>query len=221
MEPVKSFKQPWDLWQHNKLTVYGEAYKDNPKARPSLRYKVYENNPRFSLYLNDGKNNKPIAFSLDPYIANELFVLIKRVIANKETSRISMDIIGKRDWLGNQYEKPTAVAKLHVGRDSEGVVYIAFQAKEIKLVKFPMMGSYWRTYSDEANEKLNKVILSEITAEAWANTLRDLTASFIVMHAKEKVINKPGNNKGGSWNKTESSSTESSSSFAEAEDVDF
>ncbi len=144
MSDGKQFKKPWDIWQHGKLQIYGEAWKEN-KQRPSMKISMWNNNPRFIIYMNNDSATakKSISFALDTYIAGDLTELMKDCIRKKDPSRVGVELKAKRDHRGGTYEKPTVVAKIFLGRDTDGVMYIAFQAKGEALAKFPMLPSFW------------------------------------------------------------------------------
>ena len=224
-EPARQFKQPWSIWAHNKLTLYGEPWKDkeNPTKkgnnRPSLKYKVWENNPRFNVYMNNGLSTKTIPFALDTYIAYALFELVQ-VIANdteRKATRYAFELKSKRDHKGNVYDKPTSVAKIYIGRDNEGVMYICFHAKGEDIAKFPFEDSYWASLTDSSGEACKKDFLSELRAKAWANALRELTSVYTVVFGKEKVIQGGNDKKTGSWNKSKPEETDDEF----GEDVEF
>lgn len=207
-----NFKPEWNIFSHSKLSIQGEAWEKGGKDKPSLRFKVHANNPRFSVYMNDGRNSKPIPFALDPIIFQELIQVIRMVVASKEPSRYSFELKSGYDHRGNRTDKPAPVAKIYVGRDAESVVYIGFHAKEEKLAKFPFTPSYYAEILDAAGEKLTRELGSEIRAIAWSNALDALVGPFMVVHGKEPA-EKPGQgggkNKGGGWGKPAEKATTS------------
>lgn len=219
MSDNKQFQEKWNLLKHSKYTLHGEAWKDN-KKRPSLRMVLWENNPRFRLYLNDDKNKGSIPFALDPVILQEFFGLIRYVTTNKETSRFSYDIKSKNDHRGVKFDKPTTIEKIFVGRDSEGVVFIAFMAKDMPLAKFPFTHSPWAELYDASGEKLSPVKLSEMRANAWVDAMNLILGQVMVTEGKEYIKNDQSNNKkSGTWSGNKPSAP-SSNDFG-SEDIDF
>ncbi len=225
MSDGKQFKKPWDIWQHGKLQIYGEAWKEN-KQRPSMKISMWNNNPRFIIYMNNDSPTakKSISFALDTYIAGDLTELMKDCIRKKDPSRVGVELKAKRDHRGGTYEKPTVVAKIFLGRDTDGVMYIAFQAKGEALAKFPMLPSFWAELVGENGEPMDKPYASELRARTWCKTLDGLIQVATIVNAKDQSTHKGGDNKGGSWNKSKSSDDDSGhgSEFGgAAEDIDF
>lgn len=189
-------KPKWTIFSHAKLRLSGEAWDPkNQKHRPSLMYKVHNNNPRFLVYMNNDKDQGAQSFALDPYIAGQIFQMVEMVTAKKEPSRLSIEL--KSSWIGGaRQEKPVVTGKIMVGRGDDSVVYVAFQSKGKDLARFPFVESYFATMKDETGEQLNVASASEICARAWADTLKGLTYSYMVVHGKEPA-ERPGSGKGG------------------------
>lgn len=187
--------QKWTIFSHAKLRLSGEPWdKTNPKERPSLMYKVVNNNPRFLLYMNDGKNNNGIPFALDAQIAFQLFTMVEMAVADKDPSRYSLELKGSF-VNGQRQDKPVVVGRIHVGRDTEGVVFIAFQGKGLEAAKFVFRANYFASIHNAEGELLEQRKCSEIVATAWADLMRGLTTSYMVVHGKEPE-NKPGSGGG-------------------------
>ena len=201
MSDNNRFKQPWTIWTHAKLGLTGEEWKENPGNRPGVKFKIHNNNPRFNMYLNDGKYDKAIGFNMDPFIIQEIFEVIRRTVASQEPDRTYWELLSGWDHRGNKTDKPGPVAKIFVGRDSDGVVYIAFQAKGESLAKFPFVPSYYASLHGADGEKLCKKKASEIRAIAWVKGLDAIIGPFMAVHGKEPE-QKPGSGGGGNQNKS-------------------
>lgn len=204
------FAAPWNIFSNNKFNLTGEQWKD-AKGRPNLKYRVVNNNPRFLVYMNDDKVQKPIPFALDPIIIQEVFQVVRHVVATKEPTRFAFELKSSYDHRGGRTEKPAPVSKIFIGRDSEGVCYIAFQAKGEQLAKFSFTPSYYADLISATGEKVEKELASEIRAIAWVNALDSITGAFMVVHGKEPE-NKPGSGGGydnkkktGDWGKPKAS----------------
>lgn len=218
MSEVNKFAAPWTIFTHNKLKISGEEWKDNKGNRPSLSFRVVNNNPRFLVYMNDLKKTKPIPYVLDSYIFGDICAIVRHVVQDKKPSRWTFVIKSGYDHRGNKTEKVAPVAKIFVGRDSDNAVYIAFQAKDEALTKFPFTPSYYAEIQDAAGEKITKEFGSELRALSWANTLEQISNMYLVVHGKEPK-EKPGNGKTtGSWGKKESVSVSDDEWDA---DIDF
>ena len=178
-----NFKPAWNVFSMAKLRLYGERWEN--KKSPSLLYTIHNNNPRFRVYMNDDKVSKPIAFALDPYILEDLLCAIEAAIRNPKPSRNSLEIKSSYDHHGNKTDKPATVSKIIFGRDTSDVCYIAFQAKGEEVATFPFTPSYYAVFTNESGETLDKSTASEYRGQGWVNTIRGLTAAFLVKEAKE------------------------------------
>lgn len=209
---TNKFKQPWTLFDHPKFALYGEPWKKEEKDKPALKYKIHENNPRFRVYMNDGSATAargPIAFALDPYIFNDLMELILLVASDRNPTRYTMEIKAGWDHKGQKLDKVGPVSKIFVGRDAEGIIYLAFQARGENIAKFPLLPSFFAELQDPNGEKLTKEIASEIRARSYVKTLSQATSAWMAVHGKEPAEKhgSGGNkNKTGSWSKEEKTS---------------
>jgi len=216
------FAQPWTIFSHAKYNLQGEAWGEGGK-KPTLKVVMHNNNPRFRVYMNNGdKNSGAIPFSLDPIILQELFQVIRHVVADKQPSRFSFELKSSYDHRGNKTDKPGPVAKIFVGRDSDGVIYLAVQAKGEALAKFPFLDSFFAELRDATGEKVSKDFASEVRALAWVNAIDGLVGAYSVVHGKEPD-EKPGSgggnrNKSGGWGGKPQASSQSADWGA---DVDY
>lgn len=205
MSDYQGQRPAWTIWNHNKLRLQGEKW-EGEKGRPSLHYKMVNNNPRFNIYPNKEGQSKPVPFAADFHISNQVFELVKMVAAETENSRYSFSI--KAMWqYGKKLDQPTVVSKIIVGRDSTGVIYIAFQERNKDLYKFPFLPSFFAEIEDSNGEPLNKAAASNLVAIAWATGFQNMTAAYMVVEGKEPPkrdgggYNGGGGNGGGGYNK--------------------
>jgi hypothetical protein len=204
-------QQPWNIFDHWQLALAGEEWPDQKGKKPSLKFVVHENNARFRLYMRDGKVKDAIPFKLDPHIFGQLCEALLMIAADKNPNRIMMDIKSGYDHKNNKTEKPGTVAKLWAGRDSDGVIYLALQAKGEQMVKFPFLPSWFADLHGADGEKLDKGIASELCTRSYVNNMRTMMINYMVAFGKapkEKPGsgkgysgNSGGNNKSGDWNK--------------------
>lgn len=201
MSEQNKFKAQWTIFNHSKFSLTGEPWEPNGKEKPSLKFKIHENNPRFMVYMNDNKNKGPIAYALDPIIFQEFAAVLRYVISDKKPNRFGFELKSSYDHRGNRTEKPGPVSKIYVGRNGEGEVYIGFHAKGEALAKFPFTPSWYADLTDANGEKVTKEFGSEIRGTGWINALEAVVGPYMAVHGKEPA-EKPGSgnkNTKGNW----------------------
>lgn len=211
MAEQNRFQQPWNIWQATKLRLNGDAWdKSNPKERPNVSLHVVNNNPRFRLYMNNGKVQKPIAFALDPFILEGLFSALVSICDDNNPNRYTLELKAYYDHHGNHSDKPTSVSKIMVGRDSNGIVYIAFQAKGEDIAKFSFISSYYAVLLGSNGESLDVVKASEFMAKGWIRLLSNMVSSYLVVEGKEPPPKKDNNNYNNNNNQNNNQSNQQS-----------
>lgn len=186
MSDVK-FKAKFNIFKFNKFTLYGKKWKGGDKA-PSLALGIYQNNPRFVLYLNNGSYDKGITMALDPIIFTEIMNEIIDVSTDREMKphRATWDLKNKYDHR-RKYDQLTVVGQIHVGRDSEGLVFLAVKANGEDMCKFEFTPSWFAPQKDSTGETTAANISSGSRARAWAEHLKGLLMAYLAAHGEEPV----------------------------------
>lgn len=179
----QQFKPKWNPLKFKKLRLYGVQWAN--KKSPMLAVDVYDNNPRFKIYLNNGSYDKAITLALDPVIMQMALDLLIDISNTDGPQRYHMDVMSYRDHRGNKYDKPSAVGRLHFGRDNEGVVFMAVVAKGEEAAKFRFGQQYYAPISDDSGEKLPAGPASSRHARAWAGLIRAMLENNIVVNSVE------------------------------------
>ena len=198
------FRTPWNIWNASKLRMYGEPWdKSSPRDSPNVSLHIVNNNPRFRVYMNDGVNKGPISYTLDPIKVYTFFEAILHAGKNKEPSRVGFELKSTFDHKGRQTDKPAPVSKIFVGRNSDGIIFMAFQAKGEKAAVFNFKSDYYAVLLGSDGEALDPKLASELTARGWVELLKQMVGPFLVVHGKEPP--KRENNNGNSNNDSSTS----------------
>lgn len=191
-------RPPWNIWDLAKLRMQGEAWdKSNLKERPNVALHIVNGNPRFRVYMNDGGNNKAISFALDPAKAYSILEAVNHFSRNKDSSRISLELKSSYDHKGGRTDKPSVVSEIFVGRNSDGIVYIAFRAKGEKTAVFNFKSDYFAVLKGADGEALDPVLESELTSRGWAKLLESMIGSYLTARTTEPPKRTPPNGGGG------------------------
>ena len=177
----------WDIFKVPALKLYGSPWDpaDRMKA-PSIQVHVTNCSPRMKLYMNDGSENKAYSFNLKPASMFAFFEAIKTVATSEEPDKIGWQIKSNFPHSGPRTEKPTIISTLSVGRDNEGVVYLAFQVKGLQVAKFPFgSSSFFEEMIGPDGEKLNPVTASSICAKGWVTLFSELITTHLAVRSKE------------------------------------
>ena len=202
------FKPKWNPFKFKKLRLYGAK---GPSGKsPTITMDVWENNPRFKLYLNNGSFDKPITMATDPFINQTILLLIEDVAKDDTPQRFSVDIKGFRDHRGNRYDKATPIARIHIGRGDDGVVFIAFQPKGEEPAKFVFGQQWYAPIMDSSGEEMAPQKMSSLHARAWAGLYRAMFENNIITNSVEP---KPKDGQGGGGNNSYSSGGGGSADF--------
>lgn len=194
----------WSVLDLAKLRLSGKPWnKDDPKLRPSLQVYFGKNgNPRIRVYMNDGAmGNASTSINLDPPHFFALLEDLKQISEVEESNRHQWGVKA-RFKNGRQLEKPEVIAKVSVGRDSEGVVYLAVATDTSKTAIFPFQTNYWFELLGADGEKLDARKASNIMASSWVKWMHDLYIALLAKLTKEEVSESrnggaPSNNSGG------------------------
>lgn len=192
----------WNILSHGKLQLSGDPWdKSNYKQRPSLSIHVFSNNPRLRVYMNDGRTAKPLSYKTTSYTLEAIFEAIIHFSNKKEPGFHTVTIEDWRDMQGRQLDKKTIVGYITIGRDNEGVMFIATQAgKNDPIAKFPFMMDFYSDMLGMDGEKLDPRLASSYHARGWVTLNRKLISDYISLHGKEVVKKPPPNSNSGGNN---------------------
>lgn len=175
----------WTIWNHNKLRLAGVPWDSSkPKDRPSCMTKVVNNNPRFNVYMNNGRDDRPQSYKVDPHIFFAIMETIHKVADTPKQTRWEFEL--KTSFPGGQrVDTPVIDGKIIVGRDGDGLVFIGFIKHKKDLAKFNFIPSYWAGLNGEGIDGDPKIESSNIMAKGWATQMSELVGAYLVHDAKE------------------------------------
>jgi hypothetical protein len=171
-----------------KLRLSAEPVSGSRK-RPSLSFPVIFNNPRIDVYTNveNDKNRGIISAKMDTPTFYQLMDLVISVANHDGEVKYTIDNFApdKTPNEGGGYQKrdPIKQSTTVIGKDKEGVVYIAILDAEPDRpkIRFPFsLGIYHKL--TRAGQGLTKGEESALAAKAWARLLADLTGH--VLHSE-------------------------------------
>lgn len=182
-----SFRPQFTIFDAKKLVIYGKRWDESKRDAPAFRTKMYDNNPRFALRLNNNKFNDNITIALNPRIFFQIMDTIREVAndVTNEVTRFSWEIKSYRNHRREQYDKPTVVSKVYVGRDKEGSVYIALHPVGEDLAKFPFGSDFYAIMIGADGEPLSAAVGSNIAARAYANLSEQMVSHYMVNNPAE------------------------------------
>lgn len=181
-----------------KLRLNGDIVK-GARRPSSLAILMMSNQLRVRCYTNleTDKNNGLIEAKMDAPTAYGMFELIQKVI-HEDQPGIKYGLECKAPINGD-WRNPTLETTLWVGRDDEGVVYIGVISADSSrpMLKFPLVSTDFHNFLDANKKPLGKKVSSEIYGQGWLNLMRNLCASVMDTHFKERETKKKEGGQGG------------------------
>lgn len=182
-----------------KLKLVGERV-NGGKKNPTLGIQVYKNNPRITVRTNVegdkdyGKINAP----MDSPTFFALMALIRQVADGPSGKRYSIDNKNFTFAMGKRSERPVVISTTFVGKNEEGVVYIAVVADGRPKIQFPFLSSSYHVMRTADGSELSKAEASVCYAKGYATMMENLVPHIL---ANEFEVNDFGNKGGGNNNR--------------------
>lgn len=202
---------PWTMLRSQKLKLRG-AKNDQGKSA-SLGLGFWQDCPRFSLFMNNGKNlNKEtgreqgVTVGLAPIDFEMILQAIRTVAtAAPETSpKFVFNCKNSYDHRGNSFNPPQVTATVFVYRNKQQAVTIAIQPRDEDMFSFVFGSDFFGFIQDGSGEEVSLRVLSEMGAMAYVNYVSQFMVMYALHHATEpqqkerKPFNK-GQGGGGGW----------------------
>lgn len=179
-------KAAWTIWDFTKLRLAGVPWVPGDyKQVPSLITKVVNGNPRFLLYLNhpgSKPNGLPVAF--DPAIFGMLTEALLLITEKAEADKITMAVKATYEN-GIKLDKPKVVSTVTVGRNTDGIIYLAIHIKGEPQAEFHFLPSFFAELLGADGEKLNRATASTLAAKGWVNMITKMVYTYITLCTKE------------------------------------
>lgn len=176
------------------LNIQKDIMNDEKKDKAQLQWSSRMGYPRITIFTTDkmqdenGKfdYNKMIKAPFD-FVTIDIFMQrFKTVLESKEEVKFVIDCFNNKFVNNERTNELELVAKVTIGRDSEGVVYLAVTEDNKKKIKFELMPSkYFKIYDKDNDPITDKRILSNLYARAYYKRL-----DFILNINSNNAVNK-------------------------------
>jgi hypothetical protein len=161
-------------------------YKDNNDKDDYglLAWSIRAGYPRINVYTSNSNKQPNAKFNYDTFITAPfdyvtfgiLMDRIEKVIASKDEIKYTIDCNNIKFENGVKTNTIYLQAKVHVGRDKEGVIFIAAIEEGKRKLKFYLMPSdKWFVFYDDLNNIItDKRILSTLYAKSYLDLLKSI-----------------------------------------------
>jgi hypothetical protein len=217
MAEQQSYKKPdWTVWDFTRFALRGIPRNDSKKTSATLKFKMHNGNPRFTLYLNkEGGSPGGLVAAMEPNDIYAMFECIRKLSKSKEPDsymwRIKSNFVA-----GKRLEKPVETARISVGLDEAGWMFISVQPYKQDLEIFRFKDSFFSVMVSNNGEPLSPRIMSAAYANGWANRLEDMVSLYYMTvmktdpnqnkdrspnsdYAKQYPVNKPESTSNEGW----------------------
>lgn len=169
--------------------------------KPSLAFGLYKNMPVITVYtgLEGDKDNGRIEVKLDVASMAALSGMVQKAIENKAENRIVLESADFTFISGKKSDAPKLQSKVAIGRDANGVVYIAVASWDNNRpnVKFPLLPTGYRTFYQLSGEKMTDGEVSDLMAAHWLKGMFALLTNLMTDHYVHEAPKQFGGGQGG------------------------
>lgn len=168
-----------------RFTLWGDSPIEGKKARFLLSFR--DGNPRFTVYTGAQGKDGVISFPADVPTAVYFLSVLKEIANGQNGTKTSIDSLTSV----YENEKPTAAKKvvstIHLGKSSEGIVYIAMIAENRPKIVFEIKPSEYHIFKDKDNTKIPDSVISPRMAVGIADVLLGVISDVMVRHGIEDI----------------------------------
>lgn len=180
---------------------------NNTGKNASLSVAVRKNGAQITVWTNDPndtKDNGKISAQLSlPYFQTLLEMLRAAATATAEWKHF-IECKGYIFPGGKKSEQPVVTARIVVGRDADGTVYISVTAQGRPNIKFVMTPGGFNSIRNADGSEVSMGFLTSIYALGWASTMQTLLLQLAVIEYEEPAPRQQGgygnNQRGGGGN---------------------
>lgn len=188
-----------------KLRLNGPVLADQGAKFPgALAVSVVKNQIHLDVYTNvpNDKNNGNIRAAMDQITFGAFLELFDAVLKSPADTAYKITNKNHTFFEGKRSEEPRLVSTTILGRDKEGVMFIALVAKDRPYLKFDFLGTSYHAIMGPDGNPLSKAEASNFFARGWRRTITGLvaavaTAEYVAPEPKNKD---GGGNSGGGYN---------------------
>ena len=168
--------------------------------RASLQWQLVNNNPRIVVYTNDPDDQidyGKIAAKIDAPVFFAFMNMIEKAMASPSEFKDKIDN-SNFSWVGGKRaETPTVESSLLVGKDADGVVWVAVSAPRRPQIKFPFVNPEFHNFFHKDGTAYSKSEVSVLMAKSYLDVLRLMMANLLVSAYVEPKPKEGGNTGGG------------------------
>lgn len=179
------------------------------KKRAVFNIRVAGNKCRFIVWTNienDLEGGK-IEFVVSFPIAMSIIQLLEDLLEGKNGTQSKVEIL--RLGKGGYKEGKLTAGFIHVGKNDEGILWIALEKKGRPKIQFKFDKDDWANYMHKSGEQFSKEEAARIVASSWINIAKRVIPSLAVQEYTE-ITAKPYGNKNNSSKDTSSFDTDNS-----------
>lgn len=180
-----------------KLRLVGPTLTDQGAKFPgALAVSIVKNQVHLDVYTNvpNDKNNGNIRAAMDHLSFGAFLELFDTVLKSGPDTAYKIQNKNHTFFEGKRSEEPRLVSTTILGRDKDGVMFIALVAKDRPYLKFDFLGTGYHTLLGADGQPMSKADASGYFARGWRRTINNLTGPVAVA---EYVAPEPKNKEGG------------------------
>lgn len=158
-------------------------YIEEDKGNATLQWSVRNGYPRVTVFCSP--NVKSIEGTMDygkiitaPFTVPTVFIFtkyMKSILADDSPGYYTIECYNTRFKDGKRTDEIYLQAKVIVGKDENGIIYLSALEEGKRSIKFDMLpdGRWFKFYDKEGKEVVNKVELSKAYAQAYIKVLEE------------------------------------------------
>lgn len=179
-----------------KFALYGKPT-EGGRGAPKMQFGVFRGNPRLTVFTNDPSDpeKKPINAAMDPLIWGGFIQTIEKVANGEPNTQIR--IVNRK----GPPQKTFPDAIVVVGKDADGVVYLAVKKDNRPTKKFPILPGIYADWADQDGNPLPPGETSTIYALGFVRTLDAQMQAFMRETYEPAQPPQGGGNRGGNFNR--------------------
>lgn len=183
-----------------KLRLNGPTLTDQGAKWPgTLAVSVVKNQVHLDVYTNvpNDKNYGNIRAAMDQLTFGAFLEIFDEVLAAAPDTVYKITNKNHTFFEGKRSEEPRLISTTFIGRDKEGVMFVALVAKDRPYLKFDFIGTSYHAIIDKDGQPMSKAAASSLFARGWRRTISGLVSAVA---NTEYVAPEPKNKDAGGFN---------------------
>lgn len=151
----------------------------NPAKKSNLTWGLYTGNPRITVYTGDAENTK-VSAALDIIVFESFMILLKRALTAAPGWKDTVVNTGYTWFNRVRSPNPEVISKLHVGKDTDGKIWISVTDNKATKVRFFIGSPDFHSFEHGDGTPYSKEETSVLLTEAYINVLTRVTSDLFV-----------------------------------------